>query len=164
MANGELNIRQERFCILYAQTGNAKQAYIDAGYSAKGAEPSAVTLLSNPNVFSRVQAEKQKINDRLDSKLMEMLEKQRRQFIIDSDLAQDALRDVILHAASNSPARVQAAIGILDRAGHNPMLQIEANVTNHDPISEIPEDKRESAILEAAIATGKVARISGTSR
>ena len=164
MANGELNIRQERFCILYAQTGNAKDAYIGAGYSPKGAEPSAVQLLRNPNVSSRVEFEKQKINERLDSKLLDMLEKQRRQFILDSELAQDALRDVVKNAASNSPARVQAALGILDRAGHNPMMQIEANVTNHDPISEIPEDKRESAILEAAIATGKVARISGSGR
>ena len=162
MANSELNIRQERFCILYAQLGNAKQAYIEAGYSPKGAQPSAEALLSKPLVSSRVEAEKQKINDRLDSQLLDMLENQRRQFILDSDLAQNALRDVVINAASNSPARVQAALGILDRAGHNPMVQFEANVTNHDPITEIPEDKRQSAILEAAIATGKVARISGT--
>ncbi len=162
MAKGELNIRQERFAILYAQTGNARQAYIEAGYSENGAEQSAEALLRNPDISSRVQLEKQRINEQLDTRLLEMLEKQRRQFILDSDLAQDALRDVVINAHSNSPARVQAALGILDRAGHNPMMQIEATVTNHDPITEIPEDKRESAILEAAIATGKVTRLSGT--
>ncbi len=162
MAKGELNIRQERFAILYARSGNATSAAIEAGYSAKTAAAEAARLLRNVNICSRVDIEKAKITDELDAKMSEMLEKQRRQFILDSDLAQDALRDVVINAHSNSPARVQAALGILDRAGHNPMMQIEANVTNHDPITEIPEDKRESAILEAAIATGKVTRLSGT--
>lgn len=157
-----LNIRQERFAILYAQLGNGAQAAIEAGYSAKSARVIADELLTKPDIAARVELEKTKINERLDSQLMEMLEKQRRQFVLDSDLAQDALRDVMRNAASNSPARVQAALGVLDRAGHNPMMQIDANVTNHDPISEIPDDKRQQALIEAAVATGKVARLGGT--
>lgn len=30
-----LSVRQEKFCLEYARLGNAGQAYINAGYSAK---------------------------------------------------------------------------------------------------------------------------------
>lgn len=31
----ELSIKQERFCVEYAKSGNARQAYINAGYKAR---------------------------------------------------------------------------------------------------------------------------------
>jgi phage terminase small subunit len=46
----ELNPRQLAFCNEYAKDCNATQAYIRAGYSAKGAEVSASQLLTNPKV------------------------------------------------------------------------------------------------------------------
>jgi hypothetical protein len=39
----------------------------------------------------------------------------------------------------------------------------EADVTIHDPVRELSEDKRRAAIVEAAIATGQVARPGGNS-
>ena len=52
-----LNPKQEKFCQLYHQTGNASQSYKDAGYSAKtdgSARTGASTLLTNPNIEERL--------------------------------------------------------------------------------------------------------------
>ena len=52
-----LNPKQEKFCQLYHQTGNASQSYKDAGYSAKtdgSARTGASTLLTNPNSEERL--------------------------------------------------------------------------------------------------------------
>lgn len=51
----KLNIKQEKFCQEYVKLGNGTQAYINAGYSEKGAEVSASQLLRNPKVIERVE-------------------------------------------------------------------------------------------------------------
>ncbi len=155
-----LNIRQERFALAYAHSGNAGQAATEAGYSAKTADRIGSRLLNNVEIRARVETEKARILEQLDARLMERMEIQRRRFIEESDLALDALHGTMKEAQPNSPARVMAAIAILDRAGHSVAQKIEANVTNHDVLAEIPDDKRQDALVEAAIATGKVARLS----
>ena len=50
----ELNDRQQRFVAEYLIDLNATQAYIRAGYSPNGAQPSASALLSNPIVAEAV--------------------------------------------------------------------------------------------------------------
>lgn len=53
-----LTIKQERFCQLYAQTGNATRSYIDAGYSAKTdkvAQVESSKLLSKPSLKNRIK-------------------------------------------------------------------------------------------------------------
>jgi len=156
-----LNIRQERFAIAYAHTGNATQAAVEAGYKPSRARQTGDELVSNSDIAARVEIEKARINEQLDARLIERMEIQRRRFIEESDLALDALHGTMAEAQPNSPARVMAAIAILDRAGHGVAQKIEANVTNHDAIADISDDKRQEALLEAAIATGKVARLNG---
>ena len=48
------NKRHEIFAGLVANTGNARQAYISAGYSANGADASASKLLKSTKVAARV--------------------------------------------------------------------------------------------------------------
>ena len=67
--NGEqarpLNGRQLSFVRHYiANGGNATQAYIDAGYSARGADRSAHNLLRNPRVRAHVDAERKRLTQR----------------------------------------------------------------------------------------------------
>ena len=45
-----MNERQKKFCEAFLTSGNATQAYIEAGYSAKGAGQSADKLLKNTEI------------------------------------------------------------------------------------------------------------------
>lgn len=52
-----LTIKQEKFCIEYAKSGNARQAYKNAGYKCKNDasyDASASQLLRNPKVKARL--------------------------------------------------------------------------------------------------------------
>ena len=52
-----LSVRQEKFCLEYAKLGNARQAYINAGYDCKEEstiDASASRLLSNVKVKLRL--------------------------------------------------------------------------------------------------------------
>lgn len=51
-----LNHRQEKFCLAYAKSGNARQSYLEAGYQCKPevADASASQLLKNPKVQARL--------------------------------------------------------------------------------------------------------------
>lgn len=48
------NRKHELFAGFYAKTGNARQAYIDAGYSPNGADASASKLLKTTKVAARI--------------------------------------------------------------------------------------------------------------
>lgn len=61
----DLNERQERFCQLYVETGNATQSYIDAGYTPeerRSAESSAHKLLRKAEIQMRVSQIRVKLN------------------------------------------------------------------------------------------------------
>lgn len=52
-----LSVKQERFCLEYAKTGNQRQAYLMAGYNVKSdeaADANASRLLRNANVKARL--------------------------------------------------------------------------------------------------------------
>lgn len=52
-----LTVRQEKFCLEYAKSGNARQAYRAAGYSCKKestADVNACNLLKNPKIKERL--------------------------------------------------------------------------------------------------------------
>ena len=55
------NQRHELFCQGIAQGKSATQAYIDAGYSKKGADVSASRLLGNASVMLRVEELREKV-------------------------------------------------------------------------------------------------------
>lgn len=53
-----LTVKQEKFCQLYAVSGNATQSYIDAGYKAhcnNTARAEGSKLLSKPNIQARLK-------------------------------------------------------------------------------------------------------------
>lgn len=51
-----LNQKQEKFCLAYAKSGNARQSYLEAGYKCKPeiADASASQLLKNQKVQARL--------------------------------------------------------------------------------------------------------------
>jgi len=56
-----LSPRHERFVLEYLRDGNATQAYIRAGYSPRGAQPSASRLLRQPHIEAAIAAGQQRI-------------------------------------------------------------------------------------------------------
>lgn len=50
----KLNVRQEKFCLEYARTGNATQSAIEAGYSAKTIASNIDKLLKNTEIQKRI--------------------------------------------------------------------------------------------------------------
>ena len=61
-----MNARQKRFVLEYLKDGNAKQAYIRAGYAPKAAEVCASQLLRIPKVAEAVSAGQDRIMLRLE--------------------------------------------------------------------------------------------------
>jgi len=61
-----LSPRHERFVLEFLKDGNATQAYIRAGYSARGAQPSASKLLRRPQIEAAVAAGRQRIAQALE--------------------------------------------------------------------------------------------------
>ena len=56
-----LSARHERFVLEFLKDGNATQAYIRAGYSPRGAQPSASKLLRDVRIAAAVAAGRQRL-------------------------------------------------------------------------------------------------------
>ncbi len=61
-----LSPRHERFVLEYLKDANATQAYIRAGYSPRGAQPSASKLLRDPRIAAAIAAGRQRVVDALE--------------------------------------------------------------------------------------------------
>jgi phage terminase small subunit len=59
--NAPLSPRHERFVLEFLKDGNATRAYIGAGYSPRGAQPSASRLLRRPEIEAAIAAGRQRI-------------------------------------------------------------------------------------------------------
>lgn len=72
----ELNIRQKKFADYFIQTGNAKESYLKAGYTAEGnaAEVNASRLLRNDKVLDYIEER----NKELDAQFIANIEEIKR--------------------------------------------------------------------------------------
>ena len=73
-----LTIKQEKFCIEYAKSGNARQAYKSAGYQCKNdasIDASASQLLRNPKVKDRLAELTEEVKNASIADIKEMQEK-----------------------------------------------------------------------------------------
>jgi phage terminase small subunit len=61
LSSSKLTTRQERFCLEYAKSGNATQAAIAAGYSAKNADVAGARLLVNVRIAERLGIQAQEL-------------------------------------------------------------------------------------------------------
>src|SRR5689334_2134613 len=61
-----LSTRYERFVAEFLKDGNATQAYVRAGYSPRGAQPSASRLLRDPRIEAAIAAGRQRITQALE--------------------------------------------------------------------------------------------------
>lgn len=117
-----LNVRQEKFAVEYARTGNATQAAKNAGYSQKTAYAQGSMLLKNLEVLARKDQEYQAMLSESREKLSRM--------VMD---ALSALHDTLKNAPPGSMARVQAANVILEKSGLNPdSAGVTVNIDNRE--------------------------------
>jgi phage terminase small subunit len=61
-----LSPRHERFVLEFLKDGNATRAYIRAGFSARGAQPSASRLLRQPHIEAAIAAGRQRVAQALE--------------------------------------------------------------------------------------------------
>lgn len=110
--------RAEAFVSAYARTGNATQAAIDAGYSAKSAMQQGSRLLRNAEIYAKAtQARAEFLAEQEDNK-----KRQRKMLEAQADDAILALGKVVRgEIPRGAVAIVSAATAILDRAGHKPV-------------------------------------------
>lgn len=145
----EVQRRRELFIAHYAQTGSGKDAAIAAGYSPKNAAVRAAKLLIDPAVGPAAHARRQAVVEDAEK----TIERQANQLRKAADDAIKTLREVATSpdgGGRGAQARVQAAIAILDRAGHKPVERVQSDVSVQDAAKQI-DDETARAILEDTV-------------
>ncbi len=146
----EVAARHERFALAYAEHGDAAAAAVAAGYSPKSAVRQGCDLLMHPVIGPRARA----LREERRAEQNDAFKRQQAALKAAADDAIGTLRDVAARPAPGpegadqkavrayyigAMARVQAAIAILDRAGHKPVERIEADVTDRRA-NELPDE------------------------
>lgn len=121
-----LTVRQEKFCLEYAESGNARQAYIKAGYkpkSDKATDAAASRLLSNVKVQKRLAELAEELKNSKIADIQEMQEVLTK--IIRRELPGVTIKDVI--SAIDKLGRMQGAF----------VEKIEASFSYEDRLREV---------------------------
>ena len=130
----KLTYKQKRFIDEYLLSGlNATQAAIRAGYSKRTAYSIGQENLKKPE-----------IEEIINTVLNEIHQSQRKKLIQASDLAVDALIDIVKNGREN--IRIQAANSILDRSGHKAPDRLQADIK-----TEVITDDVKSKLFERLI-------------
>ena len=132
----EVAHRRELFIAAYAQTGNATAAAIAAGFTEKNAGVQGDKLLHEPETGLRAREARQ----RHVQATVSDFERQQRALC---EAADGAIRTLVEISAAapraGAMARVQAAIAILDRAGHKPIERVEQQIAWADITRELAD-------------------------
>ena len=128
-ATAEAKRRVEAFIAAYARTGNATQAAVEAGYSAKSAKQQGSRLMTDAAICARsAEARSAYLAEQEDDK-----KRQRKMLVDAADDAIRALRSVVQGSvARGAVAMVSAATAILDRAGHKPVDESKVDHSSKD--------------------------------
>lgn len=118
-----LSVMQEKFCLEYAKLGNARQAYINAGYSFDKSKPNvadvnACRLLKNAKVKARLEELAEETKNDAIADIQEMQE------VLTRIIRQEATEEVIvtdsIHGAyfkaEKKPA-VKDVLGAIEKLG-----------------------------------------------
>lgn len=99
-----LSVKQEKFCLEFAKTGNQRQAYKAAGYACKNdavIDSSASQLLRNPKVQKRLSELTEEIKNNSIADIQEMQE------VLTSIIRQKANEEVIVCDPISGVQRVE---------------------------------------------------------
>lgn len=118
---GELNVRQKKFAEYYAQSGNAAESAVKAGYSAKYANTNASKLLQNTTIANYNKELSEKLKD---GRIMTAKDRQ----VLLSDIARDD---------ENEPNDRIKAVDTLNKMTGEYTVKVDAKVEQSEKLSDV---------------------------
>lgn len=118
---GELNVRQKKFAEYYAQSGNAAESAVKAGYSAKYANTNASKLLQNTTIANYIKELSEKLKD---GRIMTAKDRQ----VLLSDIARDD---------ENEPNDRIKAVDTLNKMTGEYTVKVDAKVEQSEKLSDV---------------------------
>ena len=118
-----LSVKQEKFCLEYARLGNARQAYINAGYESKSEEAidaNASRLISNDKVQERLKelAEETKNNAIADiQEMQEVLTNIIRQQIDEEVIVNEVMKGITTTKKMTKKPAIKDVISAIEKLG-----------------------------------------------
>ena len=118
-----LSVKQEKFCLEYARLGNARQAYINAGYECKNnnvVDASASRLLSDVKVQERLAelAEETKNNAIADiQEMQEVLTNIIRQQIDEEVIVNEVMKGITTTKKMTKKPAIKDVISAIEKLG-----------------------------------------------
>ena len=145
-SKAEQERRRDLFVRAYATTGDAAASAVAAGYSERSAKQTGQSLLAEPALAERAHAARKAWVDAQG----DAFERQQKSLVIEADTAIRCLSDIASGRAEfrGAQARVQAAVAILDRAGHKPVERVQAEVTQHNVADDLSDEDLREIMLE----------------
>ncbi len=144
----EVERRRVLFIEAYATTGNGEAAALAAGYAESQARGQAAQFMSDPALSARARASREKwVADQSDA-----YQRQAKALVNASDDAIAALQKIVTaqdERTNGMQARVQAAVAILDRAGHKPVERVEQTTRWEDVTRELASVDAQSVLRDA---------------
>lgn len=117
----KLNARQRKFAEFYAQSGNAAQSAVKAGYSDKFANTNATKLLQNTTIKEYI---KQLSDEEQDERIMTAKERQ-------------ALLSDIANNKDNSPNDRIKAVDTLNKMTGEYTVKVDTTVKTSEKLSDV---------------------------
>ena len=117
----KLNARQRKFAEYYAQSGNAAESAVKAGYSAKYANTNASKLLQNTTIANYIKELSEKLKD---DRIMTAQDRQ----VLLSDIARDD---------ENEPNDRIKAVDTLNKMTGEYTVKVNAKVEQSEKLSDV---------------------------
>lgn len=117
----KLNARQRKFAEYYAQSGNAAESAVKAGYSAKYANTNASKLLQNTTIANYIKELSEKLKD---ERIMTAKDRQ----VLLSDIARDD---------ENEPNDRIKAVDTLNKMTGEYIVKVNAKVEQSEKLSDV---------------------------
>lgn len=117
----KLNARQRKFAEYYAQSGNAAESAVKAGYSAKYANTNASKLLQNTTITNYIKELSEKLKD---ERIMTAKDRQ----VLLSDIARDD---------ENEPNDRIKAVDTLNKMTGEYIVKVDAKVEQSEKLSDV---------------------------
>lgn len=117
----QLNARQRKFAEYYAQSGNAAESAVKAGYSAKYANTNASKLLQNTTITNYIKELSDKLKD---------------ERIMSAKDRQVALSDIARNDGQDTSDRIRA-IDTLNKMTGEYTVKVDAKVEQSEKLSDV---------------------------
>ena len=117
----KLNARQRKFAEYYAQSGNAAEGAVKAGYSAKYANTNASKLLQNTTITNYIKELSDKLKD---------------ERIMSAKDRQVALSDIARNDGQDTSDRIRA-IDTLNKMTGEYTVKVDAKVEQSEKLSDV---------------------------